>query len=157
MPSAIHTHDLTRRFKHLTAVDRLNLRVEQGEIYAFLGLNGAGKTTTIRLLLGMLRPTSGEATVLGRSIRPGGERPWAEVGYLVGQPTLPAADRAPEQAARRYPGVFARGGRCHRALRLGEYAIACRDASPQRPAPGDRQSPAAPAPALDPGRALSRA
>jgi ABC-2 type transport system ATP-binding protein len=83
MPPAIHTHDLTRRFKRLTAVDHLNLRVEQGEIYAFLGLNGAGKTTTIRLLLGMLHPTGGKATVLGKEIRPGGEKPWAKVGCLV--------------------------------------------------------------------------
>jgi ABC-2 type transport system ATP-binding protein len=109
MPPAIHTHDLTRRFGRLTAVDQLNLRVEQGEIYAFLGLNGAGKTTTIRLLLGMLRPTSGGATVLGKAIRPGGEKPWGSVGYLV-----ETADAYPQltvrenlEVARRYQRAVA--------------------------------------------------
>ena len=125
-PPAIHTHDLTRRFKRLTAVDHLNLRVEQGEIYAFLGLNGAGKTTTIRLLLGMLRPTSGQATVLGRSIRPGGEKPWAEVGCLV-----ETADAYPQltvrenlEVARRYhPGVTSRAlGEVIERLGLSTYA-----------------------------------
>lgn len=101
---AILTHDLTRRFDRLTAVNRLNLHVQPGEIYAFLGLNGAGKTTTIRLLLGMLRPTSGEAIVLGQTIRPGRRQPWAQVGYLV-----ETADAYPQltvrenlEASRRY-------------------------------------------------------
>ena len=48
-----------------------------GEIYAFLGLNGAGKTTTIRMLLGMVRPTAGNARVLGRSVWGGGRKPYA--------------------------------------------------------------------------------
>jgi len=83
MNPAIETDYLVKRYGDVTAVDRLSLRVAQGEIYAFLGLNGAGKTTTIRLLLGMVRPTSGEARVLGTKIRVGEKKPWGSVGYLV--------------------------------------------------------------------------
>jgi ABC-2 type transport system ATP-binding protein len=83
MNTIISTNNLVKRFGDVTAVDGLSLRVERGEIYAFLGLNGAGKTTTIRLLLGMIRPTSGEVTVLGHKIGVGEKKPWASVGYLV--------------------------------------------------------------------------
>lgn len=83
MRTAIETHNLVKQFGTFTAVENLCLQVEQGEIYAFLGLNGAGKTTTIRMLLGMLRPTAGEAYVLGHKIGPGEKKPWASVGYLV--------------------------------------------------------------------------
>ena len=83
MSPAIETNNLVKRFGEVTAVDGLSLRVERGEIYAFLGLNGAGKTTTIRMLLGMIRPTAGEAYVLGTKISFGDKKPWASVGYLV--------------------------------------------------------------------------
>src|SRR5678810_157660 len=56
---ALQTEDLTKRFGPRTAVDRLSLRVERGDIYGFLGPNGAGKSTTLRMLLGLVRPTSG--------------------------------------------------------------------------------------------------
>lgn len=62
---AIETHALTRRFGDVVAVDSLDLQVERGRIFGFLGPNGSGKTTTIRLLLGLLAPTSGGGTVLG--------------------------------------------------------------------------------------------
>ena len=65
---AISTNDLTRRFGERTAVDKLCLDVEEGELYALLGVNGAGKTTTIRMLSCVLAPTSGDATILGHSI-----------------------------------------------------------------------------------------
>ncbi len=71
MNTAIETNNLVKRYGNVTAVDGLSLRVAKGEIYAFLGLNGAGKTTTIRLLLGMVKPTSGEARVLGTQIHVG--------------------------------------------------------------------------------------
>jgi ABC-type transport system involved in multi-copper enzyme maturation permease subunit len=58
MRLAIETEGLGKRYGDVTAVDALSLRVTEGEIYAFLGLNGAGKTTTIRMLLGMIRPTT---------------------------------------------------------------------------------------------------
>ncbi len=56
---AVETDQLTRRFGKFTAVDRVSLRVEYGEIFGFLGANGAGKTTAIRMLCGLLLPTSG--------------------------------------------------------------------------------------------------
>lgn len=83
MYPAIETHELTRHFGKVIAVDRLSLRVQPGEIYAFLGLNGAGKSTTIRMLLGMIRPTAGEAWLLGKRVGPGQRQPWPAVGYLV--------------------------------------------------------------------------
>jgi ABC-2 type transport system ATP-binding protein len=86
MNLAIETADLGKRYGDVTAVDHLSLRVAEGEIYAFLGLNGAGKTTTIRLLLGMIKPTAGCATVLGTRVRLGSREPWASVGYLVETP-----------------------------------------------------------------------
>jgi ABC-2 type transport system ATP-binding protein len=82
----IETNTLSKRYGDVTAVDALSLRVAEGEIYAFLGLNGAGKTTTIRMLLGMIKPTRGSATVLGKRVRLGSQEPWAQVGYLVEMP-----------------------------------------------------------------------
>ena len=95
MDNAIETHDLVKRYGNVTAVDRLSLQVDRAEIYAFLGLNGAGKTTTIRLLLGMVKPTAGEAIVLGSKIRPGEKKPWNAVGYMV-----ETADAYPELTVR---------------------------------------------------------
>ena len=86
MTYAIETTGLTKRYGDLAAVDDLSLHVTQGEVYAFLGLNGAGKTTTIRMLLGMVKATAGEAVVLGTRIHPGIVEPWASVGYLVETP-----------------------------------------------------------------------
>jgi ABC-2 type transport system ATP-binding protein len=63
----VEVHDLTKKFGHLTAVDKLSFSVEPGRITGFLGPNGAGKTTTLRMLLGLVRPTSGTATIGGRS------------------------------------------------------------------------------------------
>ena len=83
MSTAIETKILTKRYKDVLAVSNLSLRVNSGEIYAFLGLNGAGKTTTIRMLLGMIKPTAGEAQVLGARIDVQGIKPWESVGYLV--------------------------------------------------------------------------
>ena len=86
MKHPIKTRGLTKRYGSVTAVDDLSLQVGEGEVYAFLGLNGAGKTTTIRMLLGMIRPTAGTATVLDTPVRQGSRHPWASVGYLVETP-----------------------------------------------------------------------
>lgn len=67
---ALSTHGLTRRFADVRAVDGLDLEVHEGEVFGFLGPNGAGKTTTIRMMAGLLRPTSGAVRVLGREISP---------------------------------------------------------------------------------------
>ena len=65
---AIKIRDLTRRYKHLTAVDHIDLDIRQGELFALLGVNGAGKTTTIKMLSCLTRPTSGDAVIGGHSI-----------------------------------------------------------------------------------------
>ncbi|MCB0639512.1 MAG: ATP-binding cassette domain-containing protein, partial [Lewinella sp.] len=62
---AIQAQDLTRRFGDFTAVDHITFDVGQGEIFGFLGANGAGKTTAMRMLTGLLHPSSGTATVAG--------------------------------------------------------------------------------------------
>lgn len=86
MNAPIETFALSKHYGPVKAVDDLSLRVQEGEIYAFLGLNGAGKTTTIRMALGMIRPTAGYASILGTRVRPGQTEPWAAVGYLVETP-----------------------------------------------------------------------
>ena len=65
---AVKTNKLTKKFGDFTAVNNLNLKVKKGEIYGLIGPNGAGKTTTIKMLCGLLTPTSGNAYVLGRKI-----------------------------------------------------------------------------------------
>ena len=65
---AIKTFNLTKKYKDLTAVDRLNLQIEQGELFSLLGVNGAGKTTTIKMLSCLTQPTSGDAFMNGKSI-----------------------------------------------------------------------------------------
>jgi ABC-2 type transport system ATP-binding protein len=64
----IETKDLTKQFGDILAVDRLSLRVEEGEVFGFLGPNGAGKTTTIRMLVALIRPTSGTCSVAGYEV-----------------------------------------------------------------------------------------
>jgi ABC-2 type transport system ATP-binding protein len=86
MNHAIETNNLSKYYGDVRAVEQLSLRVGEGEIYAFLGLNGAGKTTAIRLLLGMIKPTAGSASVLYTPVRLGAVEPWARVGYLVETP-----------------------------------------------------------------------
>ena len=84
---AIETRALTKRYGDaIVAVDDLDLRVRRGEVYGFLGPNGAGKTTTLRMLLGLVRPTSGQATVLGAS--PGSPEGLARIGALVETPAF---------------------------------------------------------------------
>lgn len=86
MKMIIETTNLGKRYRDVTAVENLSLQVPEGEIYAFLGLNGAGKTTTIRMLLGMIKPTTGSARVFQTRVRLGSREPWASVGYLVETP-----------------------------------------------------------------------
>jgi ABC-2 type transport system ATP-binding protein len=82
MSDVIVTEDLTRRFGDFTAVDRVSFRVHQGDVVGYLGPNGSGKTTTIRMLLGLLLPSEGRATVLGYDIVRQSEQVRANVGYM---------------------------------------------------------------------------
>jgi ABC-2 type transport system ATP-binding protein len=89
MPTVIETVDLTRRFGHLDAVEGLNLQVQAGSLFAFVGPNGAGKTTTIKMLLNLLKPTSGKAVVLGTDSRRIGPRELTRIGYVSENQALP--------------------------------------------------------------------
>lgn len=80
--AAIETSDLTKMYGRQTAVDRLSLHVEEGEIFGFLGPNGAGKTTTLLMLLGLTEPTSGKAWVLGHNPTREPIKVKQQVGYL---------------------------------------------------------------------------
>jgi len=81
-PNAVETHDLVKRFDSFVAVDHVNLQVAKGEIFGFLGPNGAGKSTTIRMLCGLLQPTSGSATVGGLDIATQSEEVKHNIGYM---------------------------------------------------------------------------
>lgn len=79
----IETRFLTRYFGRKVAVQNLSLQVPRGSVFAFLGRNGSGKTTTIRMLLGLLAPTRGEATILGQDCRALDPATRARIGYLT--------------------------------------------------------------------------
>ena len=78
----ISVQELTKRFGNFTAVDQISFTVYAGEVVGYLGPNGSGKTTTFRMLLGLLRPTSGSATVLGYDIERDPEPIRRQVGYM---------------------------------------------------------------------------
>jgi ABC-2 type transport system ATP-binding protein len=122
----IETEDLGKRYGDVKAVEHLSLRVAEGEIYAFLGLNGAGKTTTIRMLLGMIKPTTGYANVLQTRVRLGSREPWESVGYLVemphSYPELTVCENL-EVARRLHPGTPREAvGRIIERMGLAAYA-----------------------------------
>ncbi len=122
----IETEDLGKRYGDVRAVEHLSLRVAEGEIYAFLGLNGAGKTTTIRMLLGMIKPTTGYAMVLQTRVRLGSREPWESVGYLVeiphAYPELTVFENL-EVARRLHPGTPREAvGRIIERMGLAAYA-----------------------------------
>ncbi|MBX5444847.1 ABC transporter ATP-binding protein [Sphaerobacter sp.] len=82
---AIETDGLTKRYsEHILAVDGVTLRVRRGEVYGFVGPNGAGKTTTMRMLVGLIRPSAGQARVLGKP--PGSPDSLARVGAMIEAP-----------------------------------------------------------------------
>jgi ABC-2 type transport system ATP-binding protein len=82
----IETDQLTKSYGDITAVDHLDLCVRRGEVYGFLGPNGAGKTTTLRMLLGLIAPTGGTATVLGE--HPGSETGLIRTGAMIETPAF---------------------------------------------------------------------
>src|SRR5258708_37094509 len=81
----VETHSLTKRYgSGVLAVNAVDMSVRRGEVYGFLGPNGAGKTTTLRMLVGLIRPTSGTATVAGHT--PGSPAGLARIGALIESP-----------------------------------------------------------------------
>jgi len=86
---AIETSDLTKCFDSLTAVNKLNLKVQKGTIHGFLGPNGAGKTTTIKIIVGLLRPDSGSVKVLGQEVHTDDADSRLKVGFMPELPKFP--------------------------------------------------------------------
>ena len=86
--AAIETHNLSRRFGSVLAVDDLHLKIPEAQIYGFLGPNGSGKSTTFRMLCGLLKPTSGEVDVLGHRFPGEAERIRGLIGYMTQQFSL---------------------------------------------------------------------
>ena len=103
--AAIAVHNLTRRFGAFTAVDKLSFDVQQGEIFGFLGANGAGKSTTIRMLCGLLRPTSGSALVGGIDVAQDPEAVKKRIGYMSQRFSLYEA-LSVEQNIRFFGGIY---------------------------------------------------
>jgi len=83
MEAAVRARGLTKRFGGRTAIADVTFEVPAGEVFGFLGPNGAGKTTTVRILTGLLRPTSGQATVCGVPLDGDGEMLRSRVGLLT--------------------------------------------------------------------------
>ncbi|MDP2300592.1 MAG: ATP-binding cassette domain-containing protein, partial [Actinomycetota bacterium] len=84
----ITTRGLTKFYGKARGVESLSMSVPAGSVYGFLGPNGAGKTTTIRCLLGMLKPTAGEAEVLGEHVSLDGAALRRRIGYVAGEVNL---------------------------------------------------------------------
>lgn len=81
-PPALETENLTKRYGKLVALDQLNLRLEPGDVFGFIGPNGAGKSTTMKILAGLLQPTSGQARILGKVVSSNGDFVRHNVGYM---------------------------------------------------------------------------
>jgi len=86
MREIIRTEKLTKHFRKAQAVNDLSINIREGEIYGFLGLNGAGKTTTIRMLLGLIKPTSGTSYIFDNVVKSGENEIFKKIGYLVEVP-----------------------------------------------------------------------
>ncbi|HKB09496.1 MAG TPA: ABC transporter ATP-binding protein [Vicinamibacterales bacterium] len=102
---AIEAHDLTRRFGSFTAVDRISFDVRAGEVFGFLGANGAGKTTAIRMLTGLLAPSSGRASVAGHDVLTEAEAIKRDIGYMSQRFSL-YEDLTPLENIRLYGGIY---------------------------------------------------
>jgi ABC-2 type transport system ATP-binding protein len=110
MAVAVDIRDLSKHFGAFKAVDRISLTVEEGEIFGFLGANGAGKSTTIRMLCGLLKPTSGTGLVLGTDVARDPEGVKRKIGYMSQRFSL-YDDLTVAQNLRFFGGVYGlRGG-----------------------------------------------
>jgi ABC-2 type transport system ATP-binding protein len=103
--TVIETHSLSRRFGSLVAVSDVSLTVMRGEIFGVLGPNGAGKSTTIRMLCGILDPTSGEGRVVGFDIRREAERIKERIGYMTQRFSL-YEDLSVQENLAFYAGIY---------------------------------------------------
>jgi ABC-2 type transport system ATP-binding protein len=102
---AIQVSELTRRFGDFTAVDRISFEVKAGEVFGFLGANGAGKTTAIRMLIGLLQPSSGTARVAGHDVSRETEEVKRCIGYMSQRFSL-YEDLTPRENIRLYGGIY---------------------------------------------------
>lgn len=91
---ALNARELVKNYGKTRALKGVTLEVEKGEVFGFIGPNGAGKSTTIRILLDLLRPTSGRVEVFGQSPRRGGPELRSRIGYLPGELVLPGRRKA---------------------------------------------------------------
>ncbi len=89
MSDVLTTHDLSKRYRKQVALDKLNLTVPEGSVYALLGANGAGKTTALKLMMNLHPPTAGSATVLGMDSRELQGRCFEQIGYVSENQDLP--------------------------------------------------------------------
>jgi ABC-2 type transport system ATP-binding protein len=110
MASSIETRDLTRKFGSFTAVNNLTMSVERGEVFGFLGANGAGKTTAIRMLCGLLQPTSGAGKVAGCDILTETDQIRLRIGYMPQKFSL-YPDFTVEMNLRLYGGLYGLKGK----------------------------------------------
>jgi ABC-2 type transport system ATP-binding protein len=118
MPIAVQARELTKVYGELVAVDRLNLEIQLGEVFAFLGPNGSGKTTTIRMLCGIITPSAGEGRVLGFDITTQAESIKARIGYMSQRFAL-YEDLTVRENLEFYGGVY-QVPRAHRSQRLAK-------------------------------------
>ncbi len=116
--AAVETQELTRRFGAVTAVDRLSLRIEAGEVFGLLGPNGSGKTTTIRMLCGLLEPSAGTAVVAGIDVTVAPEQVKRRIGYMSQRFGL-YEDLTVAENLDFYAGIYGLDGAA-RAARLAE-------------------------------------
>jgi ABC-2 type transport system ATP-binding protein len=86
---AIETHDLSKNYGDRLAVDKLNLTVASKQVHGFLGPNGAGKSTTIKMMVGLLRPTSGSLSILGKNVHGDNPKVRRDIGYMPELPRFP--------------------------------------------------------------------
>lgn len=105
MTHSIIAEGLTKRFGDFTAVDAISFKVQQGEIFGFLGANGAGKTTAIKMLIGLSSPTAGEIVVAGLDMRKHREQVKARIGYMSQKFSL-YEDLSVRQNIRFYGGIY---------------------------------------------------
>ena len=111
--NVIVADELTRKFGSFTAVDRISFEVKQGEIFGFLGANGAGKTTAMRMLTGLIKPSSGKAIVAGFDVARKPEQVKQRIGYMSQRFTL-YEDLTVKENIQLYGGIY---GLSNRAIR----------------------------------------